>query len=96
MYQGAAAGAPGYFASLGYPCPKHENPADHILDTISEGVGLDKVLKNSAAINFARLVVQRSGFLLLSQMMILNLELSAQKLKYVLKVYIRFVNTDQY
>lgn len=40
MYQGAAAAAPGYFASLGFPCPKHENPADHILDTISDSAGL--------------------------------------------------------
>eukprot|EP01127_Copromyxa_protea_P006699 TRINITY_DN166_c0_g1_i1.p1 TRINITY_DN166_c0_g1~~TRINITY_DN166_c0_g1_i1.p1 ORF type:complete len:632 (+),score=115.84 TRINITY_DN166_c0_g1_i1:262-1896(+) len=41
MYQGAAAGAPGYFAQIGFPCPQHENPADHILDIISDSGGLE-------------------------------------------------------
>ena len=35
VYQGAAGRAQEYFASLGYPCPMHCNPADHMLDVLT-------------------------------------------------------------
>ena len=37
MYQGNAQYAINYFDNLGYPCPKNFNPADHLIDILSEG-----------------------------------------------------------
>jgi len=34
IYQGAASKAADFFEICGYPCPVHENPADHIMDVI--------------------------------------------------------------
>lgn len=39
VYQGNAANAADYFASLGHPCPPNFNPADHLIDVLSEGNG---------------------------------------------------------
>ncbi|PNH04339.1 ATP-binding cassette sub-family G member 2, partial [Tetrabaena socialis] len=35
MYQGPAQKALGFFDRSGFPCPQHENPADHFLDVIT-------------------------------------------------------------
>ena len=37
MYQGNSSSATDYFASLGHPCPLNFNPADHLIDVLSEG-----------------------------------------------------------
>ena len=37
MYQGNAKYAVNYFDTLGYPCPQNFNPADHLIDILSEG-----------------------------------------------------------
>jgi ABC-type multidrug transport system ATPase subunit len=39
VYYGQAMKSLEYFASLGCPCPNFENPADHILDILSEPAG---------------------------------------------------------
>eukprot|EP00595_Chromulina_sp_UTEXLB2642_P001674 CAMPEP_0196765552 /NCGR_PEP_ID=MMETSP1095-20130614/9544_1 /TAXON_ID=96789 ORGANISM="Chromulina nebulosa, Strain UTEXLB2642" /NCGR_SAMPLE_ID=MMETSP1095 /ASSEMBLY_ACC=CAM_ASM_000446 /LENGTH=351 /DNA_ID=CAMNT_0042123797 /DNA_START=17 /DNA_END=1069 /DNA_ORIENTATION=+ len=36
VYQGSASKAVDYFEKLGYPFPEHTNPADHLIDVISE------------------------------------------------------------
>eukprot|EP01041_Mallomonas_annulata_P010873 gene10873-22707_t len=36
VYQGIAKKAVDFFAQVGHPCPERENPADHLMDTISD------------------------------------------------------------
>eukprot|EP01036_Dinobryon_divergens_P027780 gene27780-36607_t len=42
VYQGSCAQTEAYFAAQGYPCPERTNPADHLLDLISQGTKRDK------------------------------------------------------
>jgi len=36
VYSGSPKDVPTYFESLNYPCPSHTNPADHVLDLVSD------------------------------------------------------------
>lgn len=36
--QGAADKALDYFSKLGFECPLHENPANHLMDVITRGL----------------------------------------------------------
>lgn len=49
MYQGNSASAVDYFASLGHPCPPNFNPADHLIDVLSEGNNSNFDASKSAA-----------------------------------------------
>jgi len=41
VYSGRAEGVNDHFANLGYPCPKKENPADHLMDALSQAFVTD-------------------------------------------------------
>jgi len=36
VYSGVASKAKDHFKQIGYPCPRHENPADHLMDALSQ------------------------------------------------------------
>eukprot|EP01038_Epipyxis_sp_PR26KG_P005179 gene5179-7206_t len=42
VYMGSCAKADTFFAKQGYPCPEKTNPADHLIDLISQGTNADK------------------------------------------------------
>eukprot|EP01127_Copromyxa_protea_P019219 TRINITY_DN6182_c0_g1_i1.p1 TRINITY_DN6182_c0_g1~~TRINITY_DN6182_c0_g1_i1.p1 ORF type:complete len:624 (-),score=96.66 TRINITY_DN6182_c0_g1_i1:165-2036(-) len=42
VYSGSASAAIKHFQKIGYPCPEHENPADHFMDVISQAVPTGK------------------------------------------------------
>eukprot|EP01035_Chromulina_nebulosa_P019214 gene19214-25065_t len=46
VYQGSASKAVDYFEKLGYPFPEHTNPADHLIDVISEQEGSFKEIED--------------------------------------------------
>jgi hypothetical protein len=62
MYQGNSSSATDYFASLGHPCPPNFNPADHLIDVLSEG--------NSASFDSVKVAESSESVLIMEELVV--------------------------